>query len=184
MKGKSDEELMLLVNKKHRPALEELYDRYVKLIYSFAFKFANSNTESTKEMVQLVFLKLWTTKSGYDSSKGKFVNWLLTITRNVCVDYIRKDNLHVKNNHQIDECVPGELADPVDEIEKRLTCNEVSAAKNKLNTAQKRLIDLFYWKGFSLTEIAKMENEPVGTVKSRLHQSLKQLKKHLEVGDL
>lgn len=184
MKEKSDEELMMLVMSKHRPALEELYDRYVKLIYSFAFKFSNGNADSTREMVQLVFLKLWTTKSKYDSSKGKFINWLLTITRNVCVDYIRKDSLHIKHNEKIHSYVSTELVDPVDEIEQRLTFNAVSAAKSKLTNAQKRLIDLFYWKGFSLTEIAKMENEPVGTVKSRLHQSLKQLKKHLEVEDL
>lgn len=184
MKEKSDGELMLLVNEKHRPALEELYDRYVKLIYSFAFKFADGNREAAKEMVQLVFLKLWTTKSNYSSSKGKFVNWLLTITRNVCVDYIRKDSVYNKNNQSIYLNSPIDLANPDNEIEKRLVRNEVFAAKSKLNTAQKRLIDLFYWKGFSLTEIAKMENEPIGTVKSRLHQSLKQLKKHLEVGDL
>lgn len=184
MKGKSDEELMRLVMNKHRPALEELYDRYAKLIYSFAFKFSNGNVDSTKEMVQLVFLKLWTTKSSYNSTKGKFTSWLLTITRNVCVDYIRKDSLHIKNNEQIYEHTFMKWTNPVDEIEQRLTSNAVSAAKNKLNAAQQRLIDLFYWKGFSLTEIAQMENEPVGTVKSRLHQSLKQLKKYLEVEDL
>ncbi|OCA87074.1 RNA polymerase sigma factor [Pseudobacillus wudalianchiensis] len=184
MKEKSDEELIILVMKKHRSALEELYDRYIKLIYSFAFKFANGDADSTKEMVQLVFLKLWTTKSSYDSSKGKFVNWLLTITRNVCLDYIRKNSLHVKHTEQIQEHASAELTNPVDEIEQRLTLNAVLAAKSKLSTAQKRLIDLFYWKGFSLTEIAEIENEPVGTVKSRLHQSLKQLKKYLEVEDL
>lgn len=184
MKGKSDEELMMLVINKHRPALEELYDRYVKLIYSFAFKFSNGNADSTKEMVQLVFLKLWTTKSSYNPAKGKFTSWLLTITRNVCVDYIRKSSLHIKNNEQICDHTFMKWTNPVDEIEQRLTSNAVSAAKNKLNAAQQRLIDLFYWKGFSLTEIAQMENEPVGTVKSRLHQSLKQLKKYLEVEDL
>ncbi|KAB7707871.1 sigma-70 family RNA polymerase sigma factor [Bacillus aerolatus] len=184
MKEKRDEELMKLVNKKDRRALEELYDRYIKLIYSFVFKFTNGNAETTKEIVQLVFLKLWTTKSSYHSSKGKFVNWLLTVTRNVCVDYIRKDSIHTQNNQQMNPHLPVEIADPVDEIEKKLTFNEVAAAKSKLSTSQKRLIDLLYWKGFSLTEIAKMENEPVGTVKSRLHQSLKQLKKHLEVEDL
>ncbi|KMY53445.1 RNA polymerase [Bacillus sp. FJAT-27231] len=184
MKEKSDEELIMLVMKEHRSALEELYDRYIKLIYSFAFKFSNGDADSTREMVQLVFLKLWTTKSPYDSSKGKFVNWLLTITRNVCLDYIRKNSLRVKHTKQIQAHASAELTNPVDEIEQRLTLNAVLAAKSKLSTAQKRLIDLFYWKGFSLTEIAEIENEPVGTVKSRLHQSLKQLKKHLEVEDL
>ncbi|MGG3451036.1 sigma-70 family RNA polymerase sigma factor [Domibacillus aminovorans] len=184
MKKKRDDELMILVNKKHRPALEELYERYIKLIYSFVFKFTNGNEDKSKEIVQLVFLKLWTTKSNHDPLKGSFANWLLTVTRNVCVDYIRKDSLHTQNNSQLDPSWSSETADPNNEIEKRLIFNEVAEAKSKLNISQKRLIDLLYWKGYSLTEIAKIENEPVGTIKSRLHQSLKQIKKHLEVRDL
>ncbi|MGM0924704.1 MAG: RNA polymerase sigma factor [Bacillota bacterium] len=184
MKKKRDDELMILVNKKHRPALEELYDRYIKLVYSFAIKFTNGNKDKTIEIVQLVFLKLWTTKSSYDPSKGSFTNWLLTVTRNVCVDFIRKDSIYTQNNSQMDPNWSIDIADPNNEIEKRLDSSEVAKAKSKLNRSQKRLIDLLYWKGYSLTEIAKIENEPVGTVKSRLHQSLKQLKKYLEVRDL
>lgn len=184
LKKKRDDELMILVNKKHRPALEELYERYIKLVYSFVFKFTNGNEDKSKEIVQLVFLKLWTTKSNHDPLKGNFVNWLLTVTRNVCVDYIRKDSLHVQNNTELNHSWSSEIADPKNEIENRVNFSEVAEAKNKLNVSQKRLIDLMYWKGYSLTEIAKMENEPVGTIKSRLHQSLKQIKKHLEVRDL
>lgn len=184
LKEKLDEELMALVIDKHRPALEELYNRYIKLIYSFTIKFTNGDDEKTKEIVQLVFLKLWTTKSSYNPEKGRFVNWLLTVTRNVCVDYVRKDSVHFQNNKQMDMSGPADIVDPNNDIENRLIYSEIATAKNKLSNPQKKLIDLLYWKGYSLTEIAKIENEPIGTIKSRLHQSLKQLKRHLEVGDL
>lgn len=184
LEEKLDKELMALVKKKYRPALEELYDRYIKLIYGFIFKFTNGNEEKTKEIVQLVFLKLWTTKSSYNPEKGNFVNWLLTVTRNVCVDYVRKDSIHIRNNKQMDLSKPIDIEDPNNDIENGLINSEIAKAKNKLSKPQKRLIDLLYWKGYSLTEIAKIENEPIGTIKSRLHQSLKQLKKYLEVGDL
>ncbi|MEH6996601.1 sigma-70 family RNA polymerase sigma factor, partial [Neobacillus drentensis] len=59
---------------------------------------------------------------------------------------------------------------------------EIQEAKNKLSQSQKRLIDLFYWRGYSLNEIAQMEDEPLGTVKNRLHQSLKKLRKYLTPG--
>jgi RNA polymerase sigma-70 factor, ECF subfamily len=184
LEEKLDKELMALVKNKYRPALEELYDRYIKLIYGFIFKFTNGNEEKTKEIVQLVFLKLWTTKSSYNPEKGNFVNWLLTVTRNVCVDYVRKDSVHIRNNKQMDLSKPIDIEDPNIDIENGLINSEIAKAKNKLSKPQKRLIDLLYWKGYSLTEIAKIENEPIGTIKSRLHQSLKQLKKYLEVGDL
>ncbi|MDM5153124.1 sigma-70 family RNA polymerase sigma factor [Bacillus sp. DX1.1] len=182
MKDKSDYELMNLVKKKHRPALEELYERYVKLIYSFVFKFTQRNEEKTKEIIQLVFLRLWTTKSTYDTSKGEYVNWLLTITRNICIDYIRKDskeNLNRIWTESLNSDKQFELEDPSNEIEDKINNTEIQEAKNKLSQPQKRLIDLLYWRGYSLNEIAKMENEPLGTVKNRLHQSLKRLRKYL-----
>lgn len=184
LKDLKDEELMRMVKGKHRPALEEIYDRYIKLIYGFTYKFTNGNTEKTKEIVQLVFLKLWTTKSLYQADKGSFVNWILTITRNVCIDYIRKDHLHTDHRSEIDPSGQYDIPDPINDIENSLVRSELSVAKSKLSAAQKRVIDLLYWKGYSLTEIAVMENEPVGTIKSRLHESLKRLRKYLELGDI
>lgn len=180
MKEKNDYELMQLVKKNYRPALEELYERYIKLVYSFTFKFFQGNEDETKEVVQLVFLKLWTTKSMYNPSKGEFVNWLLTITRNICIDYVRKENKELMYRKFDDAEKPMHIADSKNEIEKRLHSVEIQKAKQNLSTSQKRLIDLLYWKGYSLSEIAEMEDEPLGTTKSRLHQSLKRLKKYLE----
>lgn len=56
MQNKSDAELMRLIKEKHRPALEELYDRYIKLVYSFAFK-STKDQEKTRVIVQAVFTR-------------------------------------------------------------------------------------------------------------------------------
>lgn len=183
MKEKNDYELMQLVKGNYRPALEEIYERYIKLIYSFTFKFFQGDEDKTKEVVQLIFLKIWTTKSMYNPSKGDFVNWILTITRNICIDYVRKENkeLMYRNFHNIyDSEKHMHIADSENQIEKRMHSVEIQKAKQNLSVSQKRLIDLLYWKGYSLSEIAKMEGEPLGTTKSRLHQSLKRLKRYLE----
>lgn len=180
MREKHDAELMRLVNEKHGQALEELYDRYIKLVYSFVMKFCNGNDDMAKEIIQLVFLRLWTTNSRYDPAQGSFVNWLLTITRNICIDYLRKEKMHLR--YQQDE--QEETADPANAIEERVDTTELTVAKNKLTGAQRKLIDLLYWKGYSLSEIATLEKEPLGTIKSRLHQALKGLRKHLELEDI
>jgi RNA polymerase sigma-70 factor (ECF subfamily) len=93
MRDRTDGELMQLVLAKNRAAFEQLYDRYVKLVYSFALK-SVKREQAAREIVQHVFTRLWTTESGYDASKGQFVNWLLTITRNMTIDYLRKERRH------------------------------------------------------------------------------------------
>ncbi|MCG3088949.1 RNA polymerase sigma factor [Sporosarcina cyprini] len=180
MKEKNAAELMRLVNEKHNEALEELYERYIKLVYGFVMKFCNGDEEMTKEVIQLVFLRLWTTNSHYDPLQGGFVNWLLTITRNICIDYLRKENRHTQRHQEEHE----EIAEPVNVIDQRVNTNVIEKAKNKLPKAQKKLIDLLYWKGYSLSEIAQLEQQPIGTIKSRLHQALKGLRKQLELEDL
>ncbi|PIC63500.1 RNA polymerase [Sporosarcina sp. P13] len=177
MRTKNDEELFRLVKKKNRHALEELYDRYGKLVYSYAYKFSNNQLEMSKEITQLVYLRLWTTQSHYVASKGKFINWLLTITRNICLDYVKKERRHkfLGNVDTIEH-----IADPKNKIDEHIDAQLIHNAKLKLTEKQRRLIDLLYWKGCTLQEIAEIEQEPLGTIKSRLHQSLKQLRLSME----
>lgn len=179
MHTKSDEELFKLVRKKNRGALEELYDRYGKVVFSYAYKFSNKQVDMSKEITQLVYLRLWTTGSSYEASKGKFINWLLTITRNICLDYVKKEQRH---NQQDDRIAIEHMANPKNEIEEHINKQFIQQAKMKLTVKQQRLIDLLYWKGCTLQEIAKIEQEPIGTVKSRLHQSLKQLRLYIGEG--
>ena len=184
MNSKSDEELIELIVQNHRPALEELYDRYVKLIYSFSIKITKGDTEKTKEIVQQVFLRLWTTKSTYNASQGQFVNWLLTITRNISIDLIRKEQKY-KGTVQLDlkewQQMQGLPADDVQhQVTRNLLKQQIQEAKRHLSEPQQRLINLLYWEGYSLSEIAELEQKPLGTIKSRLHQALKKLRNNFK----
>ena len=183
MKLRSDRELMEQVSRKDRGALEELYIRYIRLVYSFVYKFCNGNPDKTKEISQLIFLKLWTTDSIYDQSKGSFVNWLLTVSRNVCIDYFRQEQSQKRSNRAFEDDQLVEEAGQSDEIEEMIARDEITEAKKCLTEAQLRTINLFYWKGYTLHEISRIEDEPLGTIKSRLHQSLIKLRKQMAKED-
>ncbi|WP_264737906.1 RNA polymerase sigma factor [Cytobacillus firmus] len=184
MKSKSDEELIELIVHNHRPALEELYDRYVKLIYSFSIKITKGDAEKTKEIVQQVFLRLWTTKSTYNPSHGQFASWLLTITRNISIDLIRKEQKY-KGTIQLELAEWNQIKAPQSEgVQQQVTKNilkqQIQEAKRHLSEPQQRLINLLYWEGYSLREIAELEQKPIGTIKSRLHEALKKLRNNLK----
>lgn len=182
MKSKTDEELIGLIVQNHRPALEELYDRYAKLIYSFSYKIAKGDTDKTKEIVQHVFLRLWTTKSIYNPAKGQLANWLLTITRNIAIDLIRKEQKHSGTIPlELDDMlhIQGQQSEDVlQQVSRNLLKQQIQEAKRHLSEPQQRLINLLYWEGYSLSEIAEIEKKPLGTIKSRLHQTLKKLRNY------
>lgn len=179
----SDEQLMRMIMEKHSSALEEMYDRYAKLVYSFAMK-SNTDVQFAKEVVQLVFTRLWTTERGYDAQKGLFVNWLLTITRNIAIDQLRilrKQPAVVPFESSAWEALPDHLqVQPETVVSRNWLKQVIEQAYRFLSNSQVQLIQAFYWEGYTLSEIAELNNEPIGTVKSRLHQTLKILRRHLE----
>jgi len=183
MQNQSDAELMKLVLDKQRSALEQLYDRYVKLVYSFALK-STKDEQRARSIVQGVFTRLWTTKVGYDESRGAFPSWLLTVTRNCIIDEMRKDSRH-RDHIYIEETAWQAIQDHAPEHHPEaaamhsLRREQVQQALKRLSERQAQLLRLLYWEGYSLREIAEKSNEPLGTIKSRLNQTFKVLRQHL-----
>jgi RNA polymerase sigma-70 factor (ECF subfamily) len=182
MHNRTDGELMQLVLDKQHSALDELYERYVKLVYSFAMKSIREE-QAAREIVQQVFTRLWVTEKGYDAKQGRFVNWILTITRNITIDHIRKQRKQevvVRMEPQEWERLSDTHAnDPEVELSRKWIGQEIRQAYRYLTASQIQLLELVYWQGFTLSEIAALNNEPLGTIKSRLHQCLMILRKHL-----
>lgn len=183
MQDLSDYELMLLINCKQHKALSVLYDRYAALIYSFAWKSLRDET-AAREIVQSVFLRLWTTESGYNPDKGRFTSWLLTITRNITTDWLRKKRREASGSAPLDperlKRIPDEAAaSPEDSAIRQSQKEQLRAAYRHLSEQQVLLLEHFYWQGYSLSELAAIYNQPLGTVKNRLHQALKILRRHL-----
>jgi RNA polymerase sigma-70 factor (ECF subfamily) len=186
---KSDEDLMRLVRGGQRLALEALYDRYVKLVYAFARK-ASDDEQTAKEIVQGVFLRLWTTKAEYRAKDGLFVNWLLTVARNVSIDLHRSRRrraatvpLEAADRHGAGLALADDAAAYMPEIAvaQSFVRDRLREACSLLSESQAKLIDLVYWQGYTLREAAELSDEPLGTVKNRLHQALKILRRHLHM---
>lgn len=182
MHNLSDYELMLLVKQKRQEALSILYDRYAKLVYSFAFK-SLRDEQATREIVQSVFVRLWTTESNYDPGKGGFISWLVTITRNLTTDWLRKqrrlnDGVVPYAPEQL-EGIPDDGDSPEVTAERESLKRQIRGTYRHLSRQQIELLEHFYWQGYTLNEIALHYQEPLGTVKNRLHQTLKILRRHL-----
>lgn len=174
MQPKSDAELIALIRHKSKPALEELYDRYVRLVYSYAYKATNSE-QASKDIVQQVFERLWTSADRYDADKGQFVNWLITMTRRIAIDMLRKPEHREVPTPLSEEDLPDEGFD--EWLANREAVREAFA---RLSEKQRLLLEQMYWRGRTLKEISDDFGEPIGTLKSRLHEALKSMRAFLD----
>ncbi|TMU84975.1 sigma-70 family RNA polymerase sigma factor [Bacillus sp. BHET2] len=169
-----DIELYQQVLDKDSTALRQLYQQYEKLIYSFSYKMTGDR-EIAEEVIQEVFMKLWKNHSPYDRSKGKFSSWLLTMTRNTCLDAIRKRKKHESVEYIEKDSLQVSYDTPDDQLEWKEKGAAIRACIHSLKDDQQKIVQLFYFKGLTQQSIAESTDIPLGTVKGRIRLALKHL---------
>ncbi len=175
----SDDQLIDLVNQSDRRALSALYDRYSRVVFSLGIKMLGSK-ESAEEITQDAFLKLWLGAGSFQSGKGKFSSWLLSITHNRAIDELRKRRRTANNSSCDDPLLQDTLADPgnemADDLISKVQGETVTEALEKLPALQRDAIKLAYFKGLTQTEISEQLGAPLGTIKTRMRLGLRKLR--------
>jgi len=167
----SDLEIIAGLKRRDPAALGDLYDRYGRLVYLVALRKVR-NSHEAEDIVQEVFLRVWTRAHLIDNLRGTLVTWLLTVTRNLTIDHLRAHSRYAWSDQSCFEDVPApadrEFSDSVD----RLT-----AALTNLNAKQRNVVELAYYQGLSQTEISERVGKPLGTVKSCVRAALQNLRR-------
>ncbi|TYS65138.1 sigma-70 family RNA polymerase sigma factor [Bacillus infantis] len=181
MSRSNDSLLYEKILRKDKQALEDLYDKYEKILFSFLYKMTEDR-DLSEEALQEVFLKIWRGKGHYTEDKGKFSSWLFTMARNTAIDIIRKKE---KGPVPVDEIQPAASLESSaeEQTEWKEERMKVHSAVSKLSEDQKGIIDLIYFKGFTQQKISKSCNIPLGTVKSRARLALRNLRKFLDAAE-
>ena len=95
--------------------------------------------------------------------------WLIRITINYCQDQLKKDKRYVRDGKDADSAVSDDL-----------TQIELQEALSTLSESEQQLIYMKYFQDVKIKDIAAIEKIPEGTVKSRLHKTLRTLRTHFE----
>jgi RNA polymerase sigma-70 factor (ECF subfamily) len=177
----SDAELMEQLVRRVPEALEMLYDRHGRAVYSLVLRIAQQ-VEAAEEIVQDVFLQLWRHAHRYQATRGPLEPWLFTLARNRALDEIRgkreKDRRREDTlENQLLACnspSPESLAD------RNRRADRVRALMRSLPERQRRAIELAYFDGMTHSEISQAMAEPLGTVKSWIRAGLLRLREALE----
>ncbi len=172
---------MTRIRERDQMALEQLYDRYERVVYSFAYRIVN-DAMAAEEVVQELFLRIWNYGERYEANQGKLTTWMFVITRNIAVDMLRRKSVRDKDapiETEVLQQFTDETADTAQEVERRAESEEMKQALNVLSVDQKHVIELIYYQGLTQQEVAEKHGIPLGTVKSRVRLAMKQLKRRL-----
>lgn len=176
----TDAELVSRVALGTAEALEVLYERYSRVVLSFAFRILGDRA-GAEELLQEVFLRTWRQAANFSQAKGSFVTWLLSITHNMAIDEIRKRNRRpIRANTDDPMLMLANMRDTDTPVDERAVLSsvrdEISTALGQLPAAQRTAIEMAYFQGLTQREIAEQVGEPLGTIKTRMRLGMRKLR--------
>lgn len=182
----ADEDLMPLLAAKDATAFEVFYDRHGGAAFSLAYRIVGDR-QSAEDVTQEALLSIWRSGARFDRARGSVRGWTLGIVRNRAIDHLRRDAGRApKLAFDAQEMLESRPSEDLTDVEalRRETAREVGVALEKLPEDQSRVIQLAFFGGFSHSEIAKMMNEPLGTIKGRMRLGMEKIRASLAEGML
>jgi len=164
-----------------RAALADFYDLAGGALFATAFKMLGDSHEA-EEVVQDVFVQIWTKAATFDAALGAPFHWALGITRNRCIDRIRARQRRSRLIDDVGEEAQAAVAADATALS-GLSADElghVRSAVRSLPADQRQAIELAFIGGLTHQEIAEQLREPLGTVKVRIRRGMLKLRDTLQ----
>jgi RNA polymerase sigma-70 factor (ECF subfamily) len=167
-------------------ALEILFDRYSRLVLGIALRTLKDYGEA-EEALQDTFLYLYQKAALFDPLKGSAKAWIVRVAFHRALD--RKSHLSRGRFYggteidRVDDTLLG-TTDLDREISAKLDRAQLERAFAQLPEAQRRTLEMYYFEGMELREIAGKRNEPLGNVRHHYYRGLERLRKSAFIGKL
>lgn len=156
-------------------ALESLYTLTRDAVYAYALSLLK-NTHDAEDLLHDCFVRIWQSAGDYEPM-GKPLNWIFTITRNLCMGKLRQRKfLWDKPQEDWQEYIAQRPMEPDDRL-------LIEHCLNRLSSEEREIFLLHGLWGFKHREIARLLELPVSTVLSKYYRTVKKMRAWLHLED-
>lgn len=176
MDDKRAVELLKRIAKQDEAAFRELYGAYSRKVYAYALN-QIKDPGRAEEIVADTLYDIWRNPLAF-RGESQFSTWLIGIARNKVLQAYRSAKRH-DDHDDIDEIgddIASEDAGAFELLADKQRAAGVKQCLDKLPDEQRECMHLVFYEGYSLGEIAEVQNCPEGTVKTRLFHARQRLK--------
>src|ERR1039458_653401 len=161
----SDPQLVVGIARFREPCLAEVYRRHGGAAFGLARRVLGQ-ASLAEDVVQEVFLALWTHPDKFDPTRGTLRSFVLALTHSRAVDAVRSRTAQQRREQR--------------EAWDLAVQDHVAAALATLPDDERRPIELAYFGGHTYRDVAVLLSAPEGTIKSRIRSGLRRLRVALE----
>ncbi len=165
----SDEELMAQVRHGVGEMLGVLFERYQLPLFNFYLKLTGDRTLS-EDLVQEVFFRMLKYRQSY-RPETPFRAWMYQIARNARVDHLRRRRPETSWEPEMSPAVA-----PTDTAQQSQEAALLYRALMRLEEGKREVLVLSRFQDLKYEEIAQLLGCEVGTVKTRVHRALQELR--------
>ena len=181
MQSEDNDSILARIADGENGSFELLIEKYGNLVWSIGKKFLYRQSD-LEDAVQEVFIAIWKSADKYDASKAKEITFVSMIARRRFIDHLRKISKH-KILESIDDDNSGHQLYKESLLNESTDLQLVKNAIQSLDIDDQELLNLSVYQGYSHSEISKLLNIPLGTVKTRIRRNLIKLKEIFETNE-
>ena len=180
----NDQQLIAQYLQGNERAFETLLSRHKEKIYTSIYLFVK-DTALAEDIFQEVFIKIIDTlRKGKYNHEGKFVQWALRISYNMCVDYFRRSKRRPKVSPTETFDIFDVLQNPEPNAEQTIirsqTHDKIRSLVDQLPAEQREVVILRHYADMSFKEIAKLTRVSINTALGRMRYALINIRKMVE----
>jgi RNA polymerase sigma-70 factor (ECF subfamily) len=184
----SDQDLIMLYLGGSERAFEELLLRHKQKIYGSIYLFVKDSTLA-EDIFQEVFIKIIDTlRKGKYNHEGKFLQWALRISYNMCVDYFRRNKRKPKttttDSFDIFDVLPLSDLNAEQIMVRDQTHDKIKDLLDLLPEEQREVVILRHYADMSFKEISKLTRVSINTALGRMRYALINIRKIIEEKEL
>ena len=168
----SDEALLAGLGRGDPGAGGAFVRRYQRRVYGLAKRIVGNPTQA-EDIAQEALSRAWRHAGSYDSRRGSVSSWVLTMTRNLAVDTVRRKGAEPVDPRAViffDQ--PARGPSPEESATIADDGSRVRTALAQLPVEQRRALVLAAFYGYTAREIGEAEAIPLGTAKTRVRSGL------------
>lgn len=173
----SDEALLTHLLAGHHDALAVLFDRYHRLVLNIALRILRDASEA-EDLMQAVFLEIFKAAAQFDPAKGTTKVWILQYAYHR--SFNRRRYLNLRGIYERPEESVPEPRTPGPATTRSLGVLEsarlVQQALAHLNKVQKETLELAFYEGLTMREIASRSGESLDNVRHHYYRGLEKLR--------